>query len=89
MEVRVVFLDTANVDELDELYQQSLTFIDDDAKANLNKYYHRIDSVRGLIGRLLPRLLLKAKGIPLAAMTFAKTSADIHRPGAHRVQYYP
>ena len=67
MEVRVVFLDTANVDELDEvrrlpyrpiqdllkptnpdikLYQQSLTFIDDDAKANLNKYYHRIDSVR-------------------------------------------
>lgn len=29
----------------------------------------------GLIGRLLPRLLLKEKGVPLSAMTFSKTLA--------------
>ncbi len=61
----------------------------------MQKYYHRIDSVRefsvfrtnrsvakyhtrqtgGLIGRLLPRLLLKRNGTPVSTMAFAKTQA--------------
>ncbi|KAI1792852.1 hypothetical protein LXA43DRAFT_1003505 [Ganoderma leucocontextum] len=75
MEVRAVIFDAANVDELDELYQEALAFVDEDSRAHLKKYYHRIDSIRGLIGRLLPRLLLKEQGIPLTAMTFGKTPA--------------
>lgn len=31
---------------VNQLYQQALTLVDDDSKAHLKKYYHRVDSVR-------------------------------------------
>ena len=69
--------------------------LDDESKRQVQKYYHRVDSVResssfraigsmashgphgigGLIGRLLPRMLLKDKGVQIDAMRFAKTQA--------------
>ncbi|KAI9067617.1 hypothetical protein FKP32DRAFT_1620097 [Trametes sanguinea] len=75
MEVRAVTLDTSAVGELEELYQKGLLLVDDESRAHLQRYYHRIDGIRGLIGRLLPRLLLKERGIPKAEMRFFKTQA--------------
>ncbi|KAI0637858.1 hypothetical protein C8Q77DRAFT_1088160 [Trametes polyzona] len=74
MDVWAVTLDTTAVGELEELYQKTLLLLDEESKARLKKYYHRIDSIRGLIGRLLPRLLLKERGIPVASVRFSKTS---------------
>ncbi|KAI0334713.1 hypothetical protein GY45DRAFT_1317723 [Cubamyces sp. BRFM 1775] len=75
MEVWAVTLDTAAVGELEPLYQRGLLRVDEEAKLHLEKYYHRIDSVRGLIGRLLPRLLLKKRGVPINSLAFSKTAA--------------
>ncbi|KAL7282154.1 hypothetical protein ACG7TL_003623 [Trametes sanguinea] len=75
MEVRAVTLDTSAVGELEQLYQKGLLLVDEDSRAHLQRYYHRIDSIRGLIGRLLPRLLLKERGIPKNEMRFFKTQA--------------
>ncbi|RPD61876.1 hypothetical protein L226DRAFT_613241 [Lentinus tigrinus ALCF2SS1-7] len=75
MEVWAVTLDATAVNDLNELYNRALSVLDYESSSQVQKYYHRIDSVRGLIGRLLPRLLLKGKGIPVMAMTFAKTQA--------------
>ncbi|KAJ8487492.1 hypothetical protein ONZ51_g4158 [Trametes cubensis] len=58
-----------------QLYQRGLLRVDEEARLHLQKYYHRIDSVRGLIGRLLPRALLKKRGVPIDAVTFSKTEA--------------
>ncbi|KAH9894315.1 hypothetical protein C8Q73DRAFT_695253 [Cubamyces lactineus] len=75
MEVWAVTLDTAAVGELEPLYQQGLFRVDEESRLHLQKYYHRIDSVRGLIGRFLPRLLLKERGVPVNSLTFSKTEA--------------
>ncbi|KAI0773881.1 hypothetical protein C8Q74DRAFT_1267188 [Fomes fomentarius] len=74
MKVRIVTLDTTALSELDELYRKSLTLLDSESRLQVERYYHRIDSVRGLIGRLLPRLLLKERGVSSHSMRFAKTS---------------
>ncbi|KAH9853709.1 hypothetical protein C2E23DRAFT_884383 [Lenzites betulinus] len=75
MDVWAVTLDTTAVGELEDLYQQGLLLLDEESKVHLKKYYHRIDSVRGLIGRFLPRLLLKERGVPVESVRFAKTQA--------------
>ncbi|KAI0721830.1 hypothetical protein C8T65DRAFT_629312 [Cerioporus squamosus] len=75
MEVWAVTLDAATLGDLDELYARALLALDDESKTQVQKYYHRIDRVRGLIGRLLPRLLLKYRGIPANAMIFGRTQA--------------
>ncbi|KAI0356587.1 hypothetical protein OH77DRAFT_1452511 [Trametes cingulata] len=75
MEVWAVTLDTTAVNDLEELYQKGLLLVDEASQIHLRKYYHRIDSVRGLIGRLLPRLLLNERGIPVGSMRFSKTQA--------------
>ncbi|KAI0771911.1 hypothetical protein BD413DRAFT_678515 [Trametes elegans] len=75
MEVWAVTLDTSAVEELEELYQRGLSLVDADSQVHLKKYYHRVDRVRGLIGRLLPRLLLKQRGVSVDAVRFSKTDA--------------
>ncbi|KAI0370228.1 hypothetical protein BV20DRAFT_1043957 [Pilatotrama ljubarskyi] len=75
MEVWAVTLDTAAICELEELYQKGVLLVDEASQTHLRKYHHRIDSVRGLIGRLLPRVLLKQRGIPVESMRFSKTRA--------------
>ncbi|TFK93921.1 hypothetical protein K466DRAFT_537224 [Polyporus arcularius HHB13444] len=75
MEVWAVTLDATALNSLDELYQTALSILDDESRSQVQKYYHRIDSIRGLIGRLLPRLLLKRNGTPVSTMAFAKTQA--------------
>ncbi|KAI9001245.1 hypothetical protein BD414DRAFT_474084 [Trametes punicea] len=75
MEVRAVTLDTSALSELEELYQRGLHLIDEEARNHLQKYHHRVDSVRGLIGRFLPRMLLKERGVSPHEMRFSKTLA--------------
>ncbi|KAI0650077.1 hypothetical protein C8Q79DRAFT_942183 [Trametes meyenii] len=75
MEVWAVTLDTSMIKELEELYERGLPYVDEESQAHLRKYYHRIDSIRGLIGRFLPRSLLKQRGVPIDAMRFKKTEA--------------
>ncbi|KAI0722954.1 hypothetical protein C8Q76DRAFT_721089 [Earliella scabrosa] len=74
MEVQAVILNTRALDELDEMYHQAVEMLDVESKAHLAKYYHRVDSVRGLIGRLLPRMLLSRRDVATGEMKFAKTS---------------
>ncbi|KAI0676921.1 hypothetical protein C8Q78DRAFT_1000210 [Trametes maxima] len=75
MEVLAVTLDTKAAGELEELYQKSLRYVEEESQTHLRKYYHRIDSIRGLIGRFLPRLLLKQRGVPVDTIRFHKTEA--------------
>ncbi|KAI0347312.1 hypothetical protein BDW22DRAFT_1411123, partial [Trametopsis cervina] len=75
MRVWVTTFDVNRVDELKQLYEQALPILDADARTQVERYYHFVDSFRGLVGRLLIRKLLKDHGVPLHAMTFATTSA--------------
>ncbi|KAL0070947.1 hypothetical protein AAF712_002168 [Marasmius tenuissimus] len=45
------------------------------ARRRIKKFYRREDACRGLISRLLPRMLLKEKGIAPKDMSFSATSA--------------
>lgn len=73
MQVWAVTFGKNAVTDLDGLYQQALSRLDPDARKDVVKYYNRIDSIRGLLGKLLIRLLLKERGVPLDLMAFAKT----------------
>ncbi|KAJ7774323.1 hypothetical protein DFH07DRAFT_733057 [Mycena maculata] len=59
----------------DELYQRALLLLDPESSARIKRFYRREDACRTLIGRFLPRMLLHARGIPLADMKFATTEA--------------
>jgi len=57
----------------DEIYRSGLLLMDPDSQARIKKFYRREDACRCLIGRLLPRMLLKERGVAWNAMTFAST----------------
>lgn len=59
----------------DQIYQNGLVLVDPESQARIKKFYRREDACRCLIGRLLPRMLLKERGILKGAMTFATTQA--------------
>ncbi|ESK97493.1 ebony activating protein [Moniliophthora roreri MCA 2997] len=59
----------------EELYQKGLQLVDPESAAKIKRFYRREDACRGLISRLLPRMLLKKKGIASREMTFAATTA--------------
>ncbi|KAF9534407.1 4'-phosphopantetheinyl transferase superfamily [Crepidotus variabilis] len=73
IQVWAVILDESALQ--DELYQRALTFVDAESQAKIKKFYHRVDSYRTLIGRLLVRRMLVKKGISLSQMTFATTQS--------------
>lgn len=57
----------------DSLYHAALSLIDHTAQRKINKFHRREDACRSLIGNLLPRVLLKKRGVAKDAMTFAAT----------------
>lgn len=60
----------------DDLYQRSLPLVDEDSVARIKRFYRREDACRTLIGRLLPRILLKKRGISVNDMSFAATETN-------------
>ncbi|KAI9466750.1 hypothetical protein BJY52DRAFT_13133 [Lactarius psammicola] len=61
---------------LDEsLYRNALNLLDSSSQERVRLFYHRADSCRCLIGRLLPRVLLSEKGVSAENIQFAKTDA--------------
>ncbi|KAF9263630.1 4'-phosphopantetheinyl transferase [Marasmius fiardii PR-910] len=59
----------------EDLYQEGLQLVDEESAARIKKFYRREDACRGLISRLLPRVLLTEKEIAPKDMLFAATSA--------------
>ncbi|KAG1753820.1 uncharacterized protein EDB91DRAFT_1234202 [Suillus paluster] len=57
----------------DSLYRSALPLVDQTAQSKISKFYRREDACRSLIGNLLPRVLLKKRGVAKDAMTFAAT----------------
>ncbi|OSX60361.1 hypothetical protein POSPLADRAFT_1171435 [Postia placenta MAD-698-R-SB12] len=74
MQVWAVTLDE-NAAAAFQLYQRGLELVDADSRQRLQRFYHKIDSIRGLIGRLLPRMLLIQQGITPDGMTFGRTES--------------
>ncbi|KAH9050069.1 hypothetical protein EDB84DRAFT_726118 [Lactarius hengduanensis] len=61
---------------LDEfLYRNALDLLDSESQERVRLFYHRADSCRCIIGRLLPRVLLSEKGVSAENIQFAKTDA--------------
>lgn len=61
---------------LDEfLYRNALDLLDSSSQERVRLFYHRADSCRCLIGRLLPRVLLSEKGVSARNIQFAETDA--------------
>ncbi|KAI0752225.1 4'-phosphopantetheinyl transferase superfamily [Irpex lacteus] len=95
MQVCAVLFDVSDIDKYRELYQQALPILDQTSREQVEKYYHFIDSFRGLVGRLLIRQLLSDHGVPLQAMTFASTPArkpyittrDLHEPIGYNITH--
>lgn len=59
----------------EELCQAGLAAVDSESQAQIRRFYHKADLYRCLIGRLLPRLLLKELGVPSDEIIFRKTNA--------------
>ncbi|KAI0002984.1 4'-phosphopantetheinyl transferase superfamily [Russula compacta] len=63
-----------SLDEL--LYQHALTLLDSSSLERVQRFFHRADACRCLIGRLLPRVLLsEQRGVSAEKMHFATTEA--------------
>ncbi|KAH7916743.1 4'-phosphopantetheinyl transferase superfamily [Hygrophoropsis aurantiaca] len=71
MQVWAIIYDKA--DFPDSLYQNALPLVDPTAQTKIKKFYRREDACRSLIGCLLPRVLLKKRGVDKDAMQFAAT----------------
>jgi len=74
-QVRVVTFKPQDVDSLRQLTDDALSTLDANAVSRLQRYFRKEDTFRGLVGRLLPRVLLKECGIPPPLMAFGITSA--------------
>ncbi|KAF5321092.1 hypothetical protein D9619_000959 [Psilocybe cf. subviscida] len=59
----------------DDLYHRALTCVDDESQTRIKRFYHREDSCRTLIGRLLVRTMLKERGLDPQSLTFGATAA--------------
>ncbi|KAI6004096.1 hypothetical protein EDD15DRAFT_2156130 [Pisolithus albus] len=71
MQVWAVIYDRDNFP--DTLYQNALTLVDQAAQSRIKKFRRREDACRSLIGHLLPRVLLRKRGVPKDALAFATT----------------
>ncbi|KZT72639.1 hypothetical protein DAEQUDRAFT_722801 [Daedalea quercina L-15889] len=75
MHIRVETFDEATPEAWQEVYERGLRLVDPDTRNRLSKFYHKRDSFRGLVGALLPRMLLKERGVPLDKMAFGRTQS--------------
>ncbi|KAH9951811.1 hypothetical protein B0H21DRAFT_717694 [Amylocystis lapponica] len=71
MQVWAVTFNQQAVSDLDEVYQRGLSVLDAEAKNRTQRYFRQQDRV----SRLLPRVLLKERGIHLQRMSFSTTQA--------------
>lgn len=71
MQVRAVVYRPDSFSE--ELYQKALTLVDHESQARIQRFYHRADSCRTLIGRILIRMILKERGISPKDIKFSTT----------------
>jgi len=71
MNVWTVFFSEQDFPE--DLYQAGLVLLDDESQARIKRFYHRRDSYRCLLGRLLPHALLKQLGTPPEEIRFSRT----------------
>jgi len=60
----------------DALYERALPLVDEPVRAKIQKYVRREDAVRSLIGNLLPRMLLKRRGVARDTMHFSVTETN-------------
>lgn len=56
-----------------EAYEKGLSLLDTQSRDKIRRFYHRSDACRCLLGRLLPRMLLKAHGFSLDSISFGLT----------------
>jgi len=73
MQVWAVSYQPSSITE--DLYQRALPLVDPESRVRIQRFYRREDACRCLIGRLLPRLLLRERGLSPDLMTFASTDA--------------
>ncbi|KAI0069039.1 4'-phosphopantetheinyl transferase [Artomyces pyxidatus] len=57
------------------LYDAGLQLVDPPSQARIKRFYHRADSHRCLVGRLLPRVLLNDRGFPPESIAIGATDA--------------
>ncbi|KAG7448973.1 uncharacterized protein BT62DRAFT_963752 [Guyanagaster necrorhizus] len=73
MKVWAVQYDPALFSE--DLYHAGLLVVDSESATRIKKFFRREDACRTLIGRLLPRMMLRDRGVLPQAMTFGATEA--------------
>ncbi|KIP12868.1 hypothetical protein PHLGIDRAFT_97610 [Phlebiopsis gigantea 11061_1 CR5-6] len=73
MQVWVTTFDPEAASSLEGLYLQALGLLNEETKKQVTRYYQLIDRLRTLLGKLLIRMVLKQKGIPLNSMSFGST----------------
>ncbi|KAG8218409.1 4'-phosphopantetheinyl transferase superfamily [Butyriboletus roseoflavus] len=78
MQVWTIIYDKTNFP--DSLYHSALPLVDQPARSKITRFHRREDACRSLIGSLLPRVLLRKRGIPRDAIVFAVT--DTGKPYA-------
>ncbi|KAF8845707.1 hypothetical protein BDN67DRAFT_919153 [Paxillus ammoniavirescens] len=71
MQVWAIIYDKANFP--DTLYQNALPFVDQAVQSKIKRFHRREDACRSLIGSLLPRVLLRKRGVSRDEMSFATT----------------
>ncbi|KAF9221897.1 hypothetical protein BS17DRAFT_841720 [Gyrodon lividus] len=71
MQVWAIIYDKA--DFPDSIYQSALPFLDQTVQSKIKRFHRREDACRSLIGSLLPRVLLRKRGVSRDVMTFAAT----------------
>ncbi|TFK56063.1 4'-phosphopantetheinyl transferase [Heliocybe sulcata] len=59
----------------EDLYQRALPLVDPESRSRIQRFYRREDACRCLIGRLLPRMLLRERGVRPELMKFGATEA--------------
>ncbi|VDC06934.1 unnamed protein product [Peniophora sp. CBMAI 1063] len=57
----------------EDTYERALALVDVVSRERCGRFYHRADSYRCLIGRLLPRVLLAREGVSPESISFAET----------------
>ncbi|KLO15657.1 hypothetical protein SCHPADRAFT_812906, partial [Schizopora paradoxa] len=58
-----------------KLYETGLALVDRDSQDRIKRFYHRADSYRCLLGRLLPRLVLLQLGFRTDEIIFSRTTS--------------
>ncbi|KIJ70311.1 hypothetical protein HYDPIDRAFT_172161 [Hydnomerulius pinastri MD-312] len=71
MQVWAIIYDKA--DFQDSIYQNALPLVDQAAQSKIKRFHRHEDACRSLIGSLLPRVLLRKRGVARDAIAFAAT----------------